>query len=153
VTGTLSALGAIANIELPLSLLPILFLYFVLAYLLFAGLYAVIGAISNSMREGPQYAVIFTLPAALPFYFISVFSSTPDAALPVIMSLFPLTAPIAMTLRLLVAPVPAGQIALSLGLLALGVVAAIWAAGRAFRVQVLLAGQPPKFRELGKLLR
>ena len=61
----------------PVDILPTLLLYFVLAYFLFAGLYSIVGALSNSLREGPQYAVIFTLPAVLPLYFLSLF--TPDA--------------------------------------------------------------------------
>ena len=57
------------------SIVPTLLLYFVLAYFLFAGLYSIVGALSNSLREGPQYAVIFTLPAVLP----RVTAQEPDA--------------------------------------------------------------------------
>jgi ABC-2 type transport system permease protein len=150
VTGILVTL---ANIKLPLEIIPLLLVYFVLSYFLFAALYSIIGAMSNSLREGPQYAVIFTIPAALPLYFISVFITTPDAALPVIMSIIPITAPLAMTQRLVISTVPFWQIAVSLVLLALSVIVVMWMAGRLFRVQVLLAGQLPKLRELPRLLR
>ncbi|MBE2266800.1 MAG: ABC transporter permease [Anaerolinea sp.] len=146
-------IATLANITIPLNMLPLLLVYFVLAYFLFAGLYGVVGAISNSMKEGPQYAVIFTLPAALPFYFIGLFSTSPDGTIPVIMSLFPLTAPIAMSIRLVVSQVPVEQIVISLVLLALSAIAAMWIAGRAFRINTLLAGSVPKLRDLPKLLR
>lgn len=149
----LGIIATLANINLPTNNLPLLFVYFVVAYFLFAGLYGIVGAISNSMREGPQYAVIFTLPAALPFYFLALFVSTPDGTFPVIMSLFPLTAPIAMAIRLVVSEVPAWQIAVSLGLLAVSAVGSMWLAGRLFRVNTLLAGKLPKLRDIPALLR
>jgi len=150
---TVNALTTIANIKLPLEMMPILLLYFVLSYFLFAGLYSIVGAMSNSLREGPQYAVIFTLPAALPFYFVSVFSTTPNATIPVVLSLFPITAPLAMVQRLVITSVPAWQIVVSLLLLALTAVFVMRMAGRLFRVQVLLAGQMPKLKDIPRLLR
>ena len=150
---TVSLLATIANIQIPVNILPLLLIYFVLAYFLFAGLYSIVGALSNSLREGPQYAVIFTLPAVLPVYFLSIFSTTPDGTLPVVLSIFPLTAPLAMTERLAISNVPAWQVAVSLLLLALTAFAIMWAAGRIFRVQILLAGQMPKLRDLPRLIR
>jgi ABC-2 type transport system permease protein len=149
----LGILSSLAQIQLPTTLIPILLVYFLLAYLMFAGLYSVISAISNSMREGPQYAVLFVLPATAPLYFLPVIATSPDVGLAVFLSIFPLTSPIAMTARLVVSNVPAGEILLSLALLALSVVGAIWLAARVFRVGVLLSGQPPKLRDLPKLVR
>ncbi len=149
----MGVLGSLANLQLPIDMLPILFIYFVLAYLMFAGFYSVISAISNSMREGPQYAVVFMLPALAPFYFLSLFATTPDAPLVVFLSVFPLTSPISMTARLVVSEVPFWQIALSVGLLVLTVVFAIWLAARVFRAGVLLAGNVPKLKDIPKLIR
>jgi ABC-2 type transport system permease protein len=145
--------ASIAALQLPVELIPLLLVYFALAYLLFAALYGIVGALSNSLREGPQYAVIFTLPAVFPLYFTALFASAPDGTLPTILSLIPITAPLAMVQRLAISDVPAWQIALSLGLLAAAGAAALWAAGRIFRMQTLLAGQAIKLRELPRLLR
>lgn len=150
---TVGILATIANIQIPVNMLPLLLLYFILAYFLFAGLFSIVGALSNSLREGPQYAVLFTLPAALPLYFTSLFATTPDGVIPTVLSIFPLTAPIAMTARLVIANVPGWQLALSLGLLALTAIGVMWLAGRAFRVQLLLAGQMPKLKDLPRILR
>jgi ABC-2 type transport system permease protein len=150
---SLGFLATLANVRIPPGIVPLLVVYFLLSYTLFASLYAIVGALSNSMREGPQYAVVFTLPAAIPLYFITLFASSPDAPLATILSLIPLTAPLAMTQRMLVSSVPTAQIILSLALLALSVVVVMWAAGRLFRVQTLLAGQMPKLRDLPKLIR
>ncbi|HVU13480.1 MAG TPA: ABC transporter permease [Phototrophicaceae bacterium] len=150
---TVNMLATIAKIQIPTNILPLLLIYFVLAYFMFAGFYSIVGALSNSLREGPQYAVIFTLPAALPLYFLSIFSTSPDATIPVIFSIFPITAPMAMVERIVISNVPTWQIALSLVLLALTTLAVMWVAGRIFRVQILLAGQMPKLRDIPKLIR
>ncbi len=149
----LGVIATLANMNLPLNDMPLMLVYFVIGYFLFAGMYGIVGALSNSMREGPQYAVIFTLPAALPFYFLTLFVSSPDGTLPVILSMFPITAPMAMGMRLVVSDVPAWQIALSLALLVLAAVGAMWVAGRLFRVNTLLAGKLPKLRDIPTLLR
>ncbi len=149
----LPLLTGIARITIPFNILPTLFLYFLLGYLLFASLFGVVGALSNSMREGPQYTVIFVLPAVAPFYFLSIFATTPNATLPVILSLFPLTAPMSMAMRLAVTDVPLWEIALSLFLLALSVAGVMWLAARLFRVGTLLAGQMPKLKDIPALLR
>lgn len=147
------ALAAVANMSLEPGQLVVLAFYFVFGYLFFAGAYGIISAISNSMQEGPQYAAIFTLPAVVPLYFISLFTRSPDAPLVVFMSLFPVTSPLAMIMRVTITTVPAWQIILSLVLLALLDVLLIWMAGRLFRVQTLLAGKVPKLRDIPKLLR
>ena len=151
--GALSMLGPLVDTVVPPGLVPLMVVYFILAYLLFAGLYSIVGALSNSMREGPQYAAVFTLPAVVPMWFMQLIIATPNDPLPVFLSLFPITAPLGMIERLAVTTVPAWQIALSVGLLALTVVGVMWLAGRVFRVQTLLAGQAFKLKDLPKLVR
>jgi ABC-2 type transport system permease protein len=146
-------LAMIANIPIPVEIIPTLLLYFVLSYFMFAGLYAIVGALSNSLREGPQYAVIFTLPAALPLYFLPLFASSPDGPIPTLLSFFPITAPIAMAERLVISNVPTWQVLLSLALVGVTAVVVMWLAGRVFRVQVLLAGHMPRLAELPRLIR
>jgi ABC-2 type transport system permease protein len=150
---TVGALASIANIEIPLSVVPLVLIYFVLAYLMFAGFYGMVGALSNSMREGPQYAAFLTLPAVAPLMFITLFSEDPGGGLATALSLFPLTSPLAMPMRLVISDVPAWQVIMSMGLLALAGVGMIWVAGRVFRMQVLLAGKAPRLRDLPRLVR
>lgn len=148
-----SPLAAFAFISLTPDKIIILLLYFIFGYLFFAAGYGMVGAISNSMQEGPQFAVIFTLPAVIPFYFLALFITTPDAPLPTILSLIPITAPLAMVMRVTLTIVPLWQVALSLGLLIVVDIGMIWLAGRMFRVQTLLSGQTPKLRDIPRLLR
>ncbi len=130
-----------------------LVMYFIFGYLLFAGVYAAIGAIAPSMREGPQLAMFITLPAAVPFYFSStVFLEAPNSTMATILSLIPITAPLSMAQRIAIVQVPLVELIVSVALLALSAAGAIWLAGRFFRVNTLLAGQMPKWRDLGRIL-
>ncbi len=149
----ITALTALISLNLTPFQLLIFLLYFVFGYLFFAAAYGIVGAISTSMQEGPQFAVFFTLPAAIPFYFISLFITSPDAPLPVILSLIPVTAPLSMVMRISITAVPVWQIAVSLVLLIALDAVMIWLAGRMFRVQTLLAGQAPKLRDIPRLMR
>ncbi|HVO43001.1 MAG TPA: ABC transporter permease, partial [Aggregatilineales bacterium] len=132
--------------------LILLIVYFVLGYLMFGSLYAIIGSISTNMREGPQLAAFFTIPAVIPLYFLSVIAATPDGALAVGLSLFPITAPLAMVMRLAIQDVPLFQIVLSITLLTLTILFLIWSASRAFRVNILLSGQVPKLKDIPRLI-
>lgn len=149
----MQAFSVLFNIRVPFERLPILFAYFVLGYLMFAGLFGAVGALSTSMREGPGYAAFFTIPSVLPFYFFAIFVETPNAPIPTAMSIFPLTAPISMMMRLNIVAVPAEQVILSLGLLGATALGSIWLAGRLFRVQTLLSGKMPRLRDIPKLVQ
>lgn len=149
----LTALASFVSLNLTPLQVVIFLLYFIFGYLFFAAAYGMVGAISASMQEGPQFAVIFTLPAAIPLYFIGLFTTSPDAPLPVILSLFPITAPLSMVMRISITTVPVWQIGVSLALLIALDLVMIWLAGRLFRVQTLLAGQAPKLRDIPRLIR
>ena len=142
-----------SNIEIPYEKLPLLFIYFVLAYSFFAAGFGAVGALASSMSEGPNLALFFVLPSILPFYFLSIFIEDPNGTIPVILSIFPITAPISMVMRVSITSVPIIQIALSLTLLTLMVLGMFWLAGRLFQMHTLLAGTPPKFKDIPKLLR
>jgi ABC-2 type transport system permease protein len=154
VLGRLGAVfPALTDLTVRPGLVVWVLLYFVGGYCLFAGMYASLGAVSQSMREGPQMAALFTLPAMLPFYFITLFVETPNATLPVVLSLVPLTAPVAMIQRLAVTAVPIGEILLSLALVFGMALATLWFAARLFRVRTLLAGQTPRLRDVWRIVR
>lgn len=127
-------------------------LYFVLGFALFGAFAAGVGAISANMREGPQYAMVYSLPAAASMIFLPMIAETPNSALALGLSLFPMTAPIAMIERMVVTAVPTWQLALSLALVAASVVGALWLAGRLFRANSLLSGEVPGRKELVQIL-
>lgn len=146
-------ISSLGDIDISAGSLVVLVVYFVLGFLLFGSLMAAIGAISTTVRESQNFVVVVTLPAAIPFFFLALFADQPNGTLPVVLSMFPLTAPLSMVMRMAVTDVPIAQLALSLALLLAGIAFAIWFAGRLFRVNILLSGTMPKFKDIPKLLR
>jgi len=76
----------------------------------------------------------------------------PHAALPTALSLFPLTAPVVMIMRLTIGGVPFWQPLLAAGLMALTAVFVVRSVANMFRAQTLLSGQPFSARRFYKAL-
>jgi len=152
IAGTSTIPGGI-GLDITIGQLAVLIAFFLVGYLMFGGIYAIVGVLSNSLREGPQMATFITLPAMLPLYLTSMFASTPDGSLATALSLFPLTAPLGMVMRVAISPVPVWQIAISLILVLITGIGCLWAASKLFRIVTLLSGQTPTFRDIPKLLR
>ncbi len=142
----------LSNLDISFGMWVAAFVYFVLGYSLFAAAFGAIGAISTSISEGPSISVIFVLPALLPWMFAAVIADNPNGSFATIMSLVPITAPLGMLMRLSVTDVPAFEVLLSVVLLILAIVGMMWFAGRLFRVQILLSGKVPGFRDIPKLI-
>jgi ABC-2 type transport system permease protein len=118
------------------------------AFILIAALMATIGATATEAREAQQIAGLFTLPVVAPYWFFVPLMTNPQGTLALALSLFPLTAPVALPLRAAFTEVPLWQSALSISLLMVCAAAALWLAGRAFRQGMLHYGKRLSWREL-----
>jgi len=145
--------GFISTIQLPANFLVLAVVYFLLGYLLFAVLSAGIGAISSSSREGQQLIGIFTLPLLIPLWFMSLLILFPDNPIWVVLTIFPVTAPVLVMIRLGVSEIPAWQLAASITVLALSIIGALLLTSRVFRTYLLMYGKRPKFGEIIRSLR
>jgi len=145
--------GFFGAIQLPANFIVLGIVYFVLGYALFAALSAGVGAISPSAREGQQMIPMFTLLLFVPLWFSSILFIFPDSPLWVVLTIFPVTAPIAVMLRLGVSGVAAWELAVSIAVLALSVVAVMFLAIRVFRVYLLMYGKRPRWGEIFRSLR
>ncbi len=95
-------LYAIEFLQIPWFMLISLFLvYFILGYLIYSSIYAAIGAAVDNETDTQQFIFPIILPLMLAIYvgFFSVFSN-PNGPIAVAFSLFPLTSPIVMLMRL-----------------------------------------------------
>jgi ABC-2 type transport system permease protein len=145
--------GFFGTIQLPANFIVLGIVYFVLSYALFAALSAGVGAISPSAREGQQMIPMFTLLLFVPIWFSSILFIFPNSPLWVVLTIFPVTAPITVMLRLGVSGVAAWQLAVSIAVLALSVVLVMFLAIRAFRVYLLMYGKRPRWGEVFRSLR
>jgi ABC-2 type transport system permease protein len=128
-------------IEVPWDFVLVSVAYFLPSFILTAGMMVAIGSIFTEYREGQQVAGILNMVFMLPYFVIAPFFLNPNGSLPVLLTLFPPTAYISITLRWGMGVVPLWQIALSLLLLVGSALFAVWAAARIFRVGMLSYGQ------------
>ncbi len=152
-TGGLGAVVAGLVVTLSPWLFVLSGLYFLLGYLLYGTLMASAGALGTSQRESQQMAGVFSFGAAVPFMFNSLFIASPNGAIARFLSIFPLTAPTAMMLRLPLTTVSPLDLALSLGGLALTIPFALWGGAKVFRMGLLLYGKRPSLKQIWLSLR
>jgi ABC-2 type transport system permease protein len=127
--------------QLPTSILFWGILFFIFGYAVYASLMAGVGALVPSMREASQLTTVVIIPLIIPLMFISLLIQTPNSTLSIVLSLFPLTSPVAMMTRLAATQVPLWQLGISLVLLALTAVYLIRTSAGLFRAQNLLSGK------------
>ena len=128
-------------------------IYFFLGYLLYGAIMATAGSLGTSLRESQQLAGLFTFWASIPWFFAGVLFSNPNAGIARVMSIFPLTAPTMMMLRLPMAQVPTIDIIGSIISLVISIPIVLWAGGKIFRIGLLMYGKRPAVREIWQALR
>ena len=145
--------GFLSTIQIPANFLVLAVLYFILGYLLFAVISAGIGAISSNSREGQQLIGILTLPLLTPLWFMSLLILFPDNPIWVVLTIFPLTAPVEVIVRMGVSDIPAWQLAISITVLALTIVGVLSLTTRIFRTYLLMYGKRPGIGEIIRSLK
>ncbi len=128
-------------------------LFFFGGYLLYSSLFAAVGSAVDQESDAQSLQAPIILPIMLPVLFLSVVANDPDSALSIGLSLFPLTSPILMVVRMAVTDVPVWQVALSLVLLAGAFVGVIALAARIYRVGILMYGKKATFADLWRWVR
>ena len=145
--------GFISTIQLPANFIALGIVYFILGYLLFAALSAGVGAISPSAREGQPLSMIYTLFAFVPLWFSSLLFIFPNSPIWVVLTIFPVTAPMAAMLRLGVSDIAVWELAVSIAVLVLSIIGVMFLATRAFRIYLLMYGKRPGWGEIIQNLR
>jgi len=145
--------GFISTIQLPANFIVLGIVYFALGYLLFAALSAGVGAISPNAREGQQLSMIYSLFVFVPIWFSSLLFIFPNSPVWVVLTIFPVTAPMAAMLRLGVSGIAAWELAVSIAVLVLSIIGVMLLAIRAFRVYLLMYGKRPNWGEIIQNLR
>lgn len=132
--------------QLPPGIIPWGIVFFILGYLVYAALMAGAGALVPNLREASQATIIVIIPLIIPLLLINVLIEAPNNPISVVMSLFPLTSPTTMMLRLAATNVPTWQPVLAVILLVITDYLVIRLVAGMFRAQTLLSGQPFKVK-------
>jgi ABC-2 type transport system permease protein len=154
----LSGVGgaAAAGVVLPnvgAGQLACLVFYFLGGYFLFSSVFAAIGAANESERDAQQAQMPVVMLLTTSTLCFPLVAAAPRDALAATLSILPVTSPVLMPMRVMLTPVPAWQLALSAALLLASIAFALWAAGRIFRVGILMYGKRTSLRELVRWVR
>lgn len=145
--------GFFDTIQVPDNFILLGLVYYILGYFLFAVIMAGIGAIAATAKEGTQLSVIMILPAILPFYIGIIFlRDHPDHVIGTILTLFPVTAPMSIFVRMGLSEIAVWEIIVSVILLIIAIVGGLWLAAKSFRAFLLMYGKAPKMGEIMRIL-
>ncbi|HEV8538313.1 MAG TPA: ABC transporter permease [Bacteroidota bacterium] len=156
--GIWALIAAVVIVQLGLTIisLPTLLLtlvYFVLGYLLYAGIFVALGSPVSTEQEAQQITSYFTILLVLPIALAIPVMQNPDSALVTVLTYIPLVTPTMMVLRIPINMPSALEIVTTIALLVVSVIGVMWAGGKIFRTAILMYGKRPTIPELVRLLR
>jgi ABC-2 type transport system permease protein len=129
------------------GLLTAFVVYFVLGYLLYAGVFLAIGSVCNTLKEAQNMMGPIMIVMIVPLMTMMFIPKEPNGTLATVLSWIPLYTPFVMMNRAAADPPLFDRVG-TLVLLVLTTLGVLWLSGRIFRIGILRTGQPPKFREL-----
>lgn len=142
-----------AIINLPYAEIGLMFIImFVGGYLLYSSFFAATGASINEQEDANQFVVPITMITLFGLYAAMYSIENTDGPLAFWASLFPLTSPIVMMIRIPFG-VPLWQELLSIALLYASAFLMIWIGGKIYRVGILMYGKKPSIKEIIKWMR
>ena len=142
---------AINSVNFPVMIGAFLF-FFLVGYLMYAALFAAIGGAVDSEADTQQFMLPITIPLILSIIMAQYIIRDPDGPISFWFSIFPLTSPVIMMIRIPFG-VPYLQVILSMVLLLLGFLSTTWLAGKIYRTGILMYGKKVSYKELWKWIR
>ena len=102
-----------------------------------SALMATLGATVTDTQESQSVTGLVVIPTVLPYYFVTPIMMNPNGILARVLSYFPMSAPVAMSLRMAFTTVPTWEVILVFGIIILFSILSVWLAGKAFRMGML----------------
>jgi len=149
----LPAVTVFALFQVSVAGLALSLVYYVLGYLLFAGLMAGTGILGNSPQESGQLSAFWTLLSMVPMFLLAPISEAPNSWLARGLSWFPLTAPVTMLLRITSGHIPWVDVGISIAVLSVSIYLAVRGAAKMFRAAALMYAKRPGVGEILRWLR
>jgi len=124
--------------------------YWITGFLFYSALFAAVGSAVDSETETQQFMFPITLPLLFTYILsVSYLFTVPDSPLSVWLSIIPLSAPVAMMMRIPYNP-PLWQLGISMALMIVGFIFTTYIAARIYRVGILMYGKKASYKELAK---
>ena len=137
----------------PWSYLGVMALFFFPAYALIAAVMIAVGGAMPETQQGQQVAGLLNLIFLLPIFLLPLLFENPSHPIILLMTFFPSTAFLTISLRWGVSTIPTWQLGLSWVILVATTTVMVWAAARIFRAGMLHYGQPLNLKSLLAVLK
>ena len=128
-------------------------LFFVLGYMMYATVFAALGATCDNIQELQQAMMPAVMPVVLAFMSTLYIMTNPSSLASRALSFFPYFTPLTMFARINVSEPPLWEIVLSIVLLVGATAFSIWGAAKIFRATILFHGKRPSYAELFRMVR
>lgn len=127
------------------------FVYTVLAVLMYGAMFLAVGSACSNIKESQSMIMPVMIFIILPLLMLGPILQDPSGPVPTIGSFIPFCVPLMMTVRMAIPPgIPQWQAVAGIAIALATVPVIVWAAGRIFRVGILMQGQGAK---LGQMIR
>lgn len=148
--------ASVANFSIPTvspALFAVFLVFFGLGFIFYSALYAGIGSFCNTHQDAQQSQVPVTICILMGLFLMFSVLGDPNGALARKLSLVPFFAPFVTPVRFSIAPPGWLEMTASVLAMVIGVVAAVWVAGRIYRVGILMYGKKPRLSEVARWIR
>lgn len=126
--------------------------YFIGGYLLYASLFAAIGAAVDNETDSQQFLTPLSIVLVIGLYIGFAAMKSPESPLVMWSSIIPFTSPIVMLVRIPFG-VPAWELIVSMVVLVASFIFFTWLSGKIYRVGILMYGKKVTWKELYKWLK
>ena len=126
--------------------------YFIGGYLLYASLFAAIGAAVDNETDSQQFLTPLSIILVIGLYIGFAAMKSPESPMVFWSSLIPFTSPIVMLVRIPFG-VPTWEILTSMALLIVSFIFFTWLSGKIYRIGILMYGKKVTWKELYKWLK
>jgi ABC-2 type transport system permease protein len=141
-------IGVLQNLSVDPRIITTMLIIAAPTYVMVAALMTAVGSTVAEGQDAQQVAGLFSLPLVAPIWLSALIIENPNSPLAIGLSLFPPTALTTTAMRIMSVPIPPWQTAISVTLLVLSAVGAVWLAARIFRLGMLRYGKRLGWREI-----
>jgi ABC-2 type transport system permease protein len=135
------------------TLLAVVAVYFVLGYLIYSALFAVVGASVTADSEAQQAQQPVMMLLIFSFIVSFAASTDPGGQLAVVASMIPFSSCIIMPVRVATSDVPTSQLVMSLAIAGASCLVIVWLSARVYRIGILMYGKRPNLKEMWRWAR
>ena len=135
-----------------LGIIGTFLIYFILGYLLYASMFAAVGACVDNQADTQQLLWPITIPLIIGLFIMMSAFQNPNSTIAVWGSIIPFTSPMVMVARFAYG-VPTWQYLLSIALLAGTFLLMGWISGKIYRIGILSYGKKAGWKEIFKWMK